>query len=296
MAKKTKIILSHFHRSQIGRAQRYIRLNSSKDLSLKTIAREAGSSSFHFGRLFMAYTGETVFEFLRRVRMAMAGRLLQEDSEGAITEIAMDIGYDTPSAFNKVFKSTLKMSPTEFRNLGKEVQNQLLYHLSQPVLPKEADMNMDLKPEFVIKTAFHYLYNEERGPFAEAAVPAWNELFPKLEKLDKAQITGFLGMSGLDKSKTGDEAMIYQAGIAMKEKPATIPKGLVHKKIGEGRYAKFLLKGSYTQIWPAFRQIFKTLSENKTVLREEFCIEDYLNDPKTTPEDQLLTEILIPVK
>lgn len=70
-----------FHRSQIGRAQRYIRMNLDEPLTLNRIAKEAGSSSFHFVRLFLAYTGETPFDFLRRIRLATALRMLEEDPE-----------------------------------------------------------------------------------------------------------------------------------------------------------------------------------------------------------------------
>lgn len=45
----------------------------------------------------------------------------------------------------------------------------------------------------------------------------------------------------------------------------------------------------------AFTQIFKQLAEDKVQLRPEFCIENYLNDPKEIPEDKLLTELLVPV-
>ena len=30
--------------------------------------------------------------------------------------------------------------------------------------------------------------------------------------------------------------------------------------------------------------------------RDDFCVESYVNDPKTTPESELVTEILIPVE
>src|SRR5215469_17244555 len=104
---------SQFHRSQIGRAQRYIRHNLYEPLTLYEIAREAGSSSYHFARLFLAYTGETPFDFLRRIRMTQALRMLHEDAECAVTEIALGVGYETPSAFNKVFKKLLQMSPRD---------------------------------------------------------------------------------------------------------------------------------------------------------------------------------------
>jgi effector-binding domain-containing protein len=45
----------------------------------------------------------------------------------------------------------------------------------------------------------------------------------------------------------------------------------------------------------AFDRIFKMLSEERVTLRPEFCIENYLNDPRVTPEDQLQTELLVPI-
>ena len=37
------------------------------------------------------------------------------------------------------------------------------------------------------------------------------------------------------------------------------------------------------------------MSENKVLLRDDYNIENYVNDPNTTPEDQLITEILFPM-
>jgi hypothetical protein len=45
----------------------------------------------------------------------------------------------------------------------------------------------------------------------------------------------------------------------------------------------------------AFEQRFRALAASKTSVREEYCIEKYLNDPKVTPEDRLQTQILIPI-
>ena len=45
----------------------------------------------------------------------------------------------------------------------------------------------------------------------------------------------------------------------------------------------------------AFDHIFKKLSEKRVTLRPEFCIENYLNDPRVAPEDQLQTQLLVPI-
>src|SRR5262249_39622418 len=185
------------------------RLSVSEPFSLNQIAREAGSSEYHFARLFLAYTTETPFDFLRRIRLITALRMLQEDPEGSITEIALDVGYETPSAFNKVFKKTLEMSPRDFRNLGKDGQAGLIYRLSRPRLEKEIPWNLTPNFNIVNRPATHYVFLEKHGPFAEIAPPTWDEMFPLLySQIDQQQIVSFLGLSGIDKTRNGEEAMI----------------------------------------------------------------------------------------
>jgi AraC family transcriptional regulator len=293
MAKKAH--QTQFHRAQIGRAQRYIRLYLTERMSLSSIAREAGSSSYHFARLFQAYVGETPFEFLRRIRLVTALRMLQEDVDVSVTEIALSVGYETSAAFNKSFRKMLAMTPTDFRNRGKERQHEVIYDLSRPRLLKEVTMNLSAEFEPVSRPLTHYVFLEKHGPFAEVAPPLWNDLLPLLGKLDHQQVREYLGMSGIDKKRSGEDAMIYQAGVAFAQAPNKLHDGFHHRAIKAGKYARFLLIGPYSDIWMAFDRIFKTLSEKRVTLRPEFCIENYLNDPRVTPEDQLQTELLIPI-
>jgi len=293
MAKKAH--QSQFHRSQIGRAQRYVRLHLAERMSLSRMAHEAGSSSYHFARLFQAYIGETPFEFLRRIRLVTALRMLQEDANASVTEIALGVGYETSAAFNKSFRKTLAMTPSDFRNLGKERQDEVIHDLSRPKLPKEVAMNLSAEFEPVSRPLTDYIFIEKHGPFAEVAPPLWNDLIPLLGKLDQQQIREYLGLSGIDKSKSGEDTMIYRAGVALAQEPNKLPDGLHYRTIKAGKYASFLLTGPYSHIWMAFDRIFKTLSEKRVTLRPEFCIENYLNDPQVTPEDQLQTQLLVPI-
>ena len=286
---------SQFHRSQIGRAQRYLRLHLAEQLTLDRLAREAGSSAYHFARLFNAYVGETPFEFLRRLRLVTALRMLQEDAKASITEIALSIGYDTSASFNKAFRKLLETSPGNFRKLGKERQDEVIYALSRPRPLKEITMNLTPNFETIARPLTHYVFIEKRGPFAEVAPPLWSELMPLLQQINQQHIREYLGVSGIDKSRPGEDAMIYQAGVGCAEAPQKLPEGLQHRAIKLGKYARFLLTGPYPQIWPAFDRIFKTLADEKVELRPEFCIENYLNDPRMTPEENLQTELLVPI-
>ncbi|MBY0416052.1 MAG: AraC family transcriptional regulator [Bdellovibrionales bacterium] len=297
MNKKKNIKLTHFHRSQIGRAQRFIRLNSAEDLSLKKIAKEAGSSEYHFGRMFLAYTGETTFTYLRRIRLLTALKMLQEDNECPITEIALSVGYETHSAFNKIFKATLKISPSDFRHLGQAEKNKLLYDLSITPIEKETPMNLNLKPEIISRPAINLVYVEKSGIFKEVAMPTWYELIPLVDKnIPKDTIREFLGISIMDSQTQDESTMYYGAGVVVTEEPKKLPKGLQYKKMLGGAYAKFMLVGPTHQVWDAFDKIFRVLAESKIKLRPGACIENYLSNPELVPENELVTELLVPIE
>lgn len=288
------------HQSQIERARRYIRQHFNHHMRTNDIAKESGASPFHFARIFLAYTGLTPFDFLRNVRLTKALHILRADCKCPITEIALAVGYETPSAFNKVFKKACGISPREFRKLGQARQAQLIHDLERSQFAMEMSMplNMSLTPETVIRPDIHYLYVEKmNGAFQDIAKQAWPEMMEKLgNALNPGEVTEYLGLSTIDRSKKDEETTIYQAGVALPEEPSRKPKGLQYKKLKSGRYAKFMLRGSYTQLWIAFSEIFRSLSESKINLRGGFCIENYLNDPRITPEEALLTEILIPIE
>jgi effector-binding domain-containing protein len=54
------------------------------------------------------------------------------------------------------------------------------------------------------------------------------------------------------------------------------------------------LTGPYSGLPEASGRVWAMVSEKKIELRDDYAIENYLNDPKTTPEEQLITEILVP--
>ena len=287
---------SQFHRFQIWRAKHYIREHLTEPLSLERIAHEAGCSIHHFVRLFAALGGETPFEFARRIRLIAALQALQENHNGSITEIAMSIGYDTSAALNKTFRKHLNLTPTQFRKLGKAEQKAVLYDQCRPRLLSEEAMQLTTEFDSVTRPDIHFAYIERRGPFAEVALSLWADLHGLLSSVDPTTIREYLGVSGIDEARSGEDAMIYQAGVALACQSDTLPARLRQRSIKAGKYARFILVGPYAQIGMAFDHVFKKLAESPVALRHEFCIENYLNDPRATPERELITELLVPIE
>ncbi|MDO9183169.1 MAG: GyrI-like domain-containing protein, partial [Bacteriovorax sp.] len=129
------------------------------------------------------------------------------------------------------------------------------------------------------------------------AMPTWYELIPHIDKnIPKDIITEYLGFSIMDSNSNDESKMYYMAGVAVSKVPQKIPKGLELKKIPCGTYAKFILIGPTHLVWNAFDTIFKILADGKIKLRAGACIENYLSNPELVPENELVTELLVPIE
>ncbi|GGK76538.1 helix-turn-helix transcriptional regulator [Mangrovihabitans endophyticus] len=84
--------------------------------SLRTLARSAWLSPFHFHRVFQKMTDATPARFLAAWRMAEAKRLLVH-SQVSVTDICMQIGYSSLGTFTSQFTRMVGVSPGRFRRL-----------------------------------------------------------------------------------------------------------------------------------------------------------------------------------
>ncbi|HXX15596.1 MAG TPA: GyrI-like domain-containing protein [Candidatus Eremiobacteraceae bacterium] len=54
------------------------------------------------------------------------------------------------------------------------------------------------------------------------------------------------------------------------------------------------MTGPYSNLPEATARVLETVSQRNMQLRDDYYIENYANDPRTTPESQFITEILVP--
>ena len=85
-----------------------------EEFSLPRLAEQAGMSEFHFNRLFKRATGVPPSQFLIKLRMDAARRLLRETTRSVIT-IANEVGYANPSHFAQLLRKETGLSPTDYR-------------------------------------------------------------------------------------------------------------------------------------------------------------------------------------
>lgn len=100
--------------AKIVRAIRLIRAAYHEPLSLSDVAQQVGLSRERLSRLFHATIGITFSEYLGEVRLTQARDQLAGTSL-KITEIAFACGFQSLSQFNRRFRATEGMSPSEYR-------------------------------------------------------------------------------------------------------------------------------------------------------------------------------------
>ncbi|MFC1920696.1 GyrI-like domain-containing protein [Chloroflexota bacterium] len=106
------------YKSRINKVIDYIESNIDKDLYLKELSEVAHFSPFHFHRIFSAMVGETLNDFIQRIRLEKAASKLIANPKNSVTGIALECGFTSPSAFARSFKETYKMSASEWRKGG----------------------------------------------------------------------------------------------------------------------------------------------------------------------------------
>ena len=101
-------------RKEIRQALAYIREHYAEDISVAELSRHLGFSPNYLSSLFRSETGLRVTEYVSRVRMEMAKRLLR-NTPLKVYEVASQVGYQETSYFCKVFKEVTGETVTAFR-------------------------------------------------------------------------------------------------------------------------------------------------------------------------------------
>jgi AraC-like DNA-binding protein/ligand-binding sensor protein len=98
----------------VRRARAYVLANQADPIDLTKVAQAMHVSTFYFCKMFKRTTGLTFTEYLSRVRVEKAKKLLL-NPHLRISEIAYDVGFQSLTHFNRVFRQVVGQSPTSYR-------------------------------------------------------------------------------------------------------------------------------------------------------------------------------------
>ena len=98
----------------ITKARAYIEEHQTEEISLGQVAKAVNMSSFYFCKMFKKVTNVNFTDYVARVRIEKSKNLLLNPNL-RVSEIAFEVGFQSLTHFNRVFKRLLGQSPTDYR-------------------------------------------------------------------------------------------------------------------------------------------------------------------------------------
>ncbi len=177
----------------------YIEGHLSDEINYEQLAKIACCSTYHFQRMFAYMADVPLSEYIRRRRMSRAAVDLQDGAK-KIVDIAAKYGYDSPTAFNRAFRSVHGVAPSLIKTDG--ICLKAFPPISFQITikgAKEMDYRIEKKEAFRIVGVSAPLQHEVEKNFA--VVPqmwqkaAMDGTIPKLVSMMDGEVKGVLGVS-----------------------------------------------------------------------------------------------------
>jgi len=103
-------------RERVAAVQQAIATRFGERLTLSSLSRLAGCSTFHLARIFRAQTGATIHAHLLQVRLRAAMERLEPRTD--LAALSFDLGFSSHSHFTSAFRRTFGRTPSAVRNAG----------------------------------------------------------------------------------------------------------------------------------------------------------------------------------
>lgn len=100
---------------RINKVVRHIEQAIDREMSLDELATIACFSPFHFQRIFKEIIGETPKQFIKRLRLEEAARLIAFHPDRNILSVALQVGFQSLEVFSRAFKDYYSISPDTYR-------------------------------------------------------------------------------------------------------------------------------------------------------------------------------------
>ena len=111
---------------RINMVQDYIEKHLNQELRVSELASIASFSEFHFQRIYKMMTGESLYSYIKRIRLEKAVFLLRTNKSISIEEIAYTTGFSNQASFAKALKESFGLNGSRIRALSEEKLIQLL--------------------------------------------------------------------------------------------------------------------------------------------------------------------------
>jgi AraC family transcriptional regulator len=276
------------YRQRILQVQLFIQEHLDEELHLDRLARVAHFSPYHFHRIFRGIVGESVTEYVRRLRLESAA-VAPKSTDWSVLDIALRAGYNAHEAFSRAFRQMFGASPSQYR----AGQHPLYVPKEVPLMSVKTTAR-EVRIETVPTRRLAFL--RHLGPYTEAG-PVFDRLMAWAGQRGLfGRDTVVLGICPDDPEVTASDKIRFDCCVSVGENVRG--EGEIGVQTLEGGECAVLTHyGPYSGLGEAYRWLFGTwLPTSGLEPRNAPPFEVYLNNPCNTPPDQLRTDIYVPLE
>ncbi|CZI80854.1 AraC family transcriptional regulator [Legionella pneumophila] len=262
-----------------------------EELSLESLSEIFCISKFHFHRLFTAFTGLSLQQYIKWLRLKRAAHQLVVEKDQSVINIAINAGFESHEAFSRAFKKACGFSPSQFRQgFGRSYWEQPPY-----CLPRQGriDMKVDIKSIDKIRLAVV----EHKGD-PKLLGESINKLvsWAKSQSINLKPRPGEAFALAYDDPKTTPPSE-FRIDLGIKVPENLKLDGVIEKFLPSGRYAVTVHKGSRNNIGDVVYYLYRDwLPNTSEQLGDLPCIFCYYNFDHEVAETELLTECWLLLK
>jgi len=274
----------------------YIYDNVEQPITLADLADKFSVSKYHLNRIFFAHTGMNLGEFVQRRRLEFGYSLLATQTM-SVVDVAVRVGYDSHAAFSRAFSKLFEIEPNQVKQhnapefaLAKLIKQPERKIIQGEILTLPAQKLLGLHGQGFDQQSYFAVAQQLYQGIADALSLSDGYDFSQHQlygisidnpwRVEQSQSRFFAGIA---ESSITNNAKQEQFSLEEYLMPA-------------GLWARFEHKGSYQTMWQTILNIYASwFSENDYQLRDSAIVQHYVNDVTTTPADELITHIYVPL-
>lgn len=284
--------------ARFRRVLAYIDAHLEGDLSVERLSAVAAYSRCHFQRQFAELFGLGVYRYVQLTRLKRASYRLAFRGASAVTDIALDSGYESPEAFARAFKRSLGQTPSEFRRAPRWEAWQAAYrhlhdlrnqHMTQPL--SNSQVRVITVDEVRVATLEHRGDPRRLGDTIRRFI-AWR----KQVRLPPA-ISATYNILYDDPDDTPPDEFRLDVCAATDREIAENPQGVVARTIPGGRCAVLRHVGSDDTLGAALRHLYaEWLPQSGEEPRDFPPYVQRVRFFPDVPEHEAVTDVFLPLR
>jgi AraC family transcriptional regulator len=278
--------------ARFARVLDFIDAHLDEPLNSDVLSGVAHFSKFHFHRQFCSYVGTTPTRYVQLARLRRASYRLTFNPLERITEIAAQAGFERPESFSRAFREVFGQSPSAFRKEPDWSSWSAQFHW----ISRKEIANMQVKINEIPAVTVAVLEHRGDPALLNGSVQrfiAWR----KESGLSPVGSSQTYGVAYDDPQTTPPERFRFDICGEVQGPVPENRHGVITRTIPGGRCATVRHRGSPDHIAGAVYHLYRNwLPHSGEELRDFPIVFHYLNLRADTPEHELLTDVLLPIR